>query len=413
MREIVDVIVVGAGQAGLAMSHVLRERCISHLVLERGRVGEHWRSQRWDSFRLLSPNWHTRLPGYHYRGRDPDGFMTGHEFADLLVGYARHAPVRTGVAVTAVRPHDGGWRVQTEDVELWSPAVVGATGDMHRPRIPWWAGDLDPGLPQLHSGRYRNADALPDGPVLVVGAGPSGQQIALDLALAGRPVHLSVGGHRMLPRHYRGRDAFWWLDRLGLSARTSYRSAGSAGLPPNPVLAAGRLDLHLPRLADAGVRLHGRMHGARLGLRPAMTFADDVAASYARALAGWRRFRSTADEYLRRHEVAAAPPDADHPVLRWKPDAGETELALGDLGAVVWATGYRPDHRWLPTAVVGDDGRVIHDRGVTGLPGLYLLGLRWQHRQSSASIDGVGRDAEYLADRIGGQLTQVTRRLAS
>ena len=398
-EDTVETIVVGAGQAGLALSRCLTDRGRDHLLLDRGRVAERWYSERWDSFRLLTPNWHTRLPGWGYRGPEPDGFMTRDQVQRFFAGYARsfHAPVRTGVAVTAVREDGSGWLVCTDTEVLRARNVVVATGHLDRPVVPAMRRDLPAGVVQIHSSTYRSPEQLPEGGVLVVGAGPSGQQIADELARAGRRVHLAVGRHHVLPRSYRGRDAFWWFDRTG----ELHRTLDELTRPPraaNPVLTGGRaLDLRV--CASHGVVPHGRLlavDGARV------RFGDDLAMSVHGAELHARRFRERIDAFVAHTGLDAPPEPATEPgPPAWTHDP-PTELSLRAAGirSVVWATGYRRDHSWLHAPVFDAAGAVVQRRGVTGAPGLYFLGLWFMWRRGSSSIDGVGADATYLADHI-------------
>jgi putative flavoprotein involved in K+ transport len=401
--EIFDSVVIGAGQAGLAMSACLRLRGIRHVVLERGRVAEKWRSERWDSFRLLSPNWQTRLPGHHYRGTDPDGFMTGLEVVDLLEKYAAAAPVRTGVTVSAVGREAGGYRLATSAGVMWCRNVIVATGDLDRPRVPRVAAEFPGDLVQLHSSEYRNPEQLPSGALLVVGAGPSGQQIADELARAGRDVHIAVGRHQMLPRRYRGQDSYWWLDRLGMLSRTvDTLPHPDDRFAPNAVLTGGTADLDLNRLVRAGVHPHGRLQGFD---GTSLTFAADLVRTYTSAEANAVRFRSSVDDYVNRTGVVDAPAGmrtaVGMPAAFWlHRDSRSLDLRAADLVGVIWATGFTADRSWLPVGALDATGQPSHTRGVSPLAGLYFLGLKWQHRRSSHTIDGVGRDAEYLAEHI-------------
>ncbi|GAA1847598.1 NAD(P)/FAD-dependent oxidoreductase [Pseudonocardia ailaonensis] len=393
MMETFGTVVVGAGQAGLAMSRCLTDRGLEHVVLERADIADAWSSRRWDSFTLLSPNWQTRLPGWGYAGPDPGGFMTGAEVRGYLRDYARSfgAPVRTGVEVRQLHRVAGGWRLTTNRGPITAGTVVVATGDLARPRVP--ALPLPPGTHALHTADYRNPAQVPEGAVLVVGAGPSGQQIALELAGAGREVHLAVGRHKALPRRYRGHDAYDWMDLLGMHDRTVDTLPGPPVGMPNAVLAGGTRDLDVPRLVAAGVRAHGRLLGFDGDLP---RFADDLAATVATAAANADHFRAAVDEYVARTgmDVPAEPAPAP-PVVPESPAA--------PVRTVVWATGFGRDHDWIEAPVRGLDGEIVHRRGVTPAAGLYLLGLRWLYRRSSASLDGVGRDAEYLAGVIASQ----------
>jgi putative flavoprotein involved in K+ transport len=395
-----DCIVIGAGQAGLAVSHCLRAQGVRHVVLERRRIGERWRSERWDSFRLLSPNWQTRLPGHHYRGPDPDGFMTGGEVATLLERYGQDAPVRTGIDVTAALPHDGGWLVRTGSGSLWAEHVVIATGHLTAPRTPAVASALPADIRQLHSSEFRSAAELPPGGVLVVGAGPSGQQIAADLAGAGRRVHLAVGGHKNLPRRYRGQDTYWWMDRLGMLSRRvdTLPDAAAARRTPNAVLAGGRADLNLHQLVQRGIVPRGRLTGVD---GATLHFADDLAASLHAADANAARFCTAVDDHVREHGLDAPPQSVPRPTTGWANDTARTlDLTEEDINTVIWATGFSSDYTWVKADVFDAVGDPIHRRGVTSAPGLAFMGLRWQHRRSSHFLDGVGRDAEHLALRI-------------
>jgi putative flavoprotein involved in K+ transport len=394
-------IIIGAGQAGLAMSRCLRDHGLPHLVLERGRVGQRWRSERWDSFTLLSPNWQTRLPGHRYAGPDPDGFMPAAAVADMLEDYGRGAPVRTGVTVDAVHPSAFGWWVLTSVGSYLATDVVVATGDLDRPAVPALAGDLPPRIHQLHTSDYRSPAQLPAGGVLVVGAGPSGQQIADELARAGRAVHIAVGRHKSLPRRYRGRDAYWWMDRMGMLHRTvESLPQHRAGLrTPNAVLTGGTDDLDLHRLVRHGVVPHGHLTDVRGGV---LSFAADLAGLVDAAERNAVRFRATVDDHVLRTrvDVPVEPVPAARPAP-WADDPARTlDLDRTGIGTVVWATGFRRDFSWLHAPVLDDFGEPVQHRGVTAADGLYFLGLRWMHRRSSSFLDGVGRDAEHLAECI-------------
>ena len=400
----VDSLIIGAGQAGLAMSACLRMRGIDHVVLERGRIGERWRSERWDSFTLLSPNWQTRLPGHHYRGGDPDGFMTGREVVDLLERYAASAPVRTGVTVHDARPDGDRWRVSTSAGEWECRNVVVATGDLDQPRIPPVAADLPPDLLQLHTSQYRNPAQLPDGGVLVVGAGPSGQQIADELARPAGGCTWRSAGTRCCPGGTAARIAYWWMDRLGMLSRTvDTLSHPDEKHAPNAVLTGGMHDLDLHRLVRSGVRPHGRLTGVdgtighlrgqpganRRRRRRSPPFGSARRSTSTSAAPGWTRPRTGRPSISR----PAAPGSAPRPSpleLRAQRICGRR---VGDRihRRPELAAGGAPEHRVRRTPA---------GQGRRPMSGLYFLGLKWQHRRSSHTIDGVGRDAEYLADHI-------------
>ena len=397
-----DAIVIGAGQAGLAMSRCLTGRGLHHVVLEKGRIGQRWRHERWDSFTLLSPNWQTRLPGRRYTGDDPDGFMSGAAVADMLEGYATEsaAPVCEGVTVRAVRRGPFGWVIRTDAGDLVAPTVVVATGDLDRPVVPPLADALPARIVQLHTSAYRRQGQLPPGGVLVVGAGPSGQQIADELARAGRTVHLAAGRHKSLPRRYRGRDTYRWMDRMGTLSRTRDSLPDpSATRTPNAVLTGGTRDLDLHRLVGHGVVPHGRLvavDGERLG------FDSGLAGIVADAEDNAVRFRATVDRYVARTglDVPEEPSGPRRPAP-WAEDAATSlDLDAAGIASVIWGTGFRRDFSWIDAPVLDAAGEPVHRRGVTAADGLYFLGLKWQHRRSSSFLDGVGADAEYLMERI-------------
>ncbi len=405
MRTRVETLIIGAGQAGLALSRHLTAAGRDHLVLDRGRVGERWRSERWDSFSLLTPNWLVSLPGLAYDGDDPEGFMGKRAVIDLFERYARSfdAPVRTGVAVHRVRRHAGDRWVAVSDADAYvADNVVVATGHHAVPRIPMGrATALPSGIHQLHTSHYRNPAQLPHGGVLVVGAGPSGQQIAEELALAGRRVVIAAGRHRTMPRRYRGRDAAWWLQQLGSFDRTIDTLADPAAVRSAPafVQAGGTRDLDLRRLVAAGVRPVGRLAGVFGGTA---WFADDLAATVAEADANVVAFRDAVDEHVRRTGSPAAPPEpAPPPPGAWVSDApGRIDLDEAGITSVIWATGFRRDFSWIDAPVFDATGEPVQRRGVTAAPGLFFLGLRWMYRRGSDTIHGVGADAEHLAEVI-------------
>ncbi|NMO92708.1 NAD(P)-binding domain-containing protein [Actinomycetospora sp. TBRC 11914] len=401
-------IVIGAGQAGLAMSRCLTARGMHHVVLERGRIGQRWRHERWDSFTLLSPNWQTRLPGRRYTGADPDGFMTGTEVADMLEGYAAEsaAPVCEGVTVRSVARIGRTWRIRTDAGDLYAPSVVVATGDLDRPAIPALADSLPVGITQLHTSGYRNPEQPAPGAVLVVGAGPSGQQIADELARAGRTVHLAVGRHKGLPRRYRGQDTYWWMDRMGTLSRTvDSLPDPTATRTPNAVLTGGTRDLDLHRLVADGVEPHGRLESVHGGT---LTFDDGLPAMLAEADDNVERFRTKVDRWIAAQGLDV-PEDA--PWVRrsapWAQAASSTlDLRAAGITTVIWATGFRRDFSWIHAPVLDAAGEPVHRRGITDAPGLYFLGLKWQYRRSSSFLDGVGTDAEYLARHLVQERTQ-------
>jgi putative flavoprotein involved in K+ transport len=407
MATQVETLIIGAGQAGLALSHHLHDRGRGHVVVERGRVAERWRTGRWNSFTLLTPNWQLRLPGRSYAGADPDGFMTREQIVAFLDAYSRSfdAPVRTGVTVWRVRPTVNGWRVETDAGPFDAANVVVATGHHDLPHIPTTCANAFPAdVTQCHSSHYRHAGQLPAGGVLVVGAGPSGQLIAEELALAGRTVVLATGRHRTLPRRYRGHDAHWWMERMGAFERTvdSLPDPQQVRSAPAAVLAAGRHDLDLRRLVDHGVVPAGRLAGV---LGSTVWFDDDLAATVAAADDNLRAFRAAVDAFVARTGLdVSAPEPPPAPPGPWAHSAPRhLHLDHAGIRSVVWATGYRRDFSWIDAPVFDGAGEPVQHRGVTAAPGLYFLGLRWMHRRGSDTIHGVGADAAHLAQVIAGR----------
>ncbi|HEU4425406.1 MAG TPA: NAD(P)-binding domain-containing protein [Pilimelia sp.] len=398
-----DTVIIGAGHAGLAMSRCLADRDVRHVVLDRGCVGERWRTARWDSFRLLTPNWLSRLPGWRYTGPDPDGFMSAGEFAGYLGDYARSfdAPVRPHTLVTRVERTGCGFAVHTGDAVWRARSVVIATGYHSRAKVPEIATGLAPDVAQLTPAGYRSPSSLPDGGVLVVGGSASGVQVAYELARAGRRVILAVGGHTRLPRRYRGRDILWWLDRIGSLDRTidQLPDPARARIEPSLQLAgtAKRRGLDLGVLHRAGVRPVGRLR-ALDGTTAA--FADDLRDTIGVAQQRLNRLLGEIDSYAAAVPgTALASPDPP-PVITVPASTSTMDLRRARISAVVWATGYRPWYPWLKVPVLDADGRIRHRRGVTDVPGLYAIGLRFQHRRSSTFVDGARYDAAYLADEI-------------
>ena len=410
----VHTLVVGAGQAGLAVSHCLSDAGIDHVVLERGRLGERWRYERWDSLRLLSPNWATRLPGWSYRGPDPDGFMSAAELVGYFEAYARSfdAPVEEGSPVRSVERGPGGFVVRTHEATWQARDVVVATGWCDRPYVPDVAARLDRDVLQLTPSTYRNPTQVPDGRVLVVGASASGVQLADELARAGRDVVLSAGRHQRLFRRYRGRDIWWWLDRIGTFAKTidQMPDAERARLEGSIPLVGhedGR-DVDLAALQSHGVHLVGRLVD---GDGTSVAFADDLETSITEAEARLGRLLDDVDAHVDATGLAGRvpPPERPAPVTAPAP-TGRLDLRREGISTVVWATGFTRSYPWLRVPVLGPTGEIAHDRGVTPVPGLYVLGQRFQHRRDSNFIDGVRHDAAFVARHIA---TRAGRRLAA
>ena len=414
----ITAVVIGGGQAGLAMSRTLTERSIDHVVLERGQVANSWRTERWDSLRLLTPNWMTRLPGFSYDGGDPDGYMTAADTAAFLDRYRRtiDAPIVDGVTVTAVKPLDqDGTARGTERYDVVTTAgtwrcrtVIVATGACSHPHIPGLAANLPSSVQQIAPIHYRNPDQIDPGRILVVGPSASGAQLADELARAGRDVTLAVGHHVRLPRMYRGMNIHWWMDAIGLldEGYDQVDDIARARRVPSLQLVGSpeQRNLDLNALAANGVRLAGRVAGITDShvqfsgsLANAITSADLKMGRLLDQIDGYVTERGLSSEVdpVDRPEPTAIPNGVGDPVLM---------APVSDFGAVIWATGFRPDYPWLPDDVLDAKGAVVHDGGVMGLAGLYILGLPFLRRRKSSFIDGVGPDAAYLADHLVGHL---------
>jgi putative flavoprotein involved in K+ transport len=400
----VHTLVVGAGQAGLAASRFLAGHQIDHAVLERGHVAERWRSERWDSLQLLTPNWASRLPEWSYRGPDPDGYMTAGDFARYLSGYAASfdAPVRSHSPVHTVRAVEHGFTVHAGDTEWHARNVVVATGWCDRPYVPELAGGLPADIAQFTATDYRNPAQLPDGAVLVVGASASGVQLADELARTGRDVVLAVGNHSRVPRRYRGMDIWWWLDRIGTFAKTIDKVSDPARARSEGALQLiGRddhRDVDLPSLQAQGVQLAGRLVGAD---HHQVRFADDLRGRVEAADGRLARILRDIDDHIAANglEREVLPPAPVRPVDLREPTRG-LDLRRRGIRTVVWATGFRREYPWLHVPVLGRDGEIVQRRGVTPQRGLYVLGQRFQHRRDANFIDGVRHDAAYVVDHI-------------
>jgi putative flavoprotein involved in K+ transport len=396
------VVVVGGGQAGLATSACLARRGVEHVVLERAEVAWEWKHRRWDNFCLVTPNWQCQLPGFPYRGDDPDGFMLRDEVVAYVEAFAAHieAPLVTGVTVNGLDRHlDGDLLVTTDHGTLRARQVVVATGPYHHPVIPRLAASLPEHLHQLHSSGYRNAGALPPGDVLVVGTGQSGCQIAEDLHLEGRQVHLATGSAPRVARRYRGRDCVAWLDDMGHYRKTVDEHPLGPAVRDNinhyVTGRGGGHDIDLRAFALEGMALYGRLLGVDGGTA---RFADDLAAHLDHADHVMEGIKDAIDTYIAERDIDAAVEARYTPV--WEPPAGERTLDLATVGSVVWATGFRPDHRWIHLPVLGADGRPDHDWGVSRQRGVYFVGLPWLHTWGSGRFSGVAADAEHVAEVI-------------
>jgi putative flavoprotein involved in K+ transport len=405
MNEVIDTVIIGGGHAGLTMSYFLGQRGREHVILERGRVGERWCSERWDSFCFQFPNWTIELPGYKYQCEDPDAFAPGHEVVRFLDGYADFikAPLRCGVEVTSLERAADSSRnlLKTNNGAIEAANVVFATGPYQQPVIPAMSSDVRKDIFQVHSSAYRNPQQLPPGAVLVVGSGASGCQIADDLQQSGRQVYLSVGRHSRMPRRYRGQDFAYW----GAALKRPEQIVDT--VPPalrkgSEVLltgANGGYDVDLRAMAGHGIVLLGRLQGINDGN---LTLADDLEQNLAKGDESLENFRRAVDDYVTKNglEFAAeqehvVKPNVPSPVLRLNlKDAG--------IGAIVWASGFRCNFDWVKLPIFDEAGEPMHRRGVTQFPGIYFLGLRWLYKRKSAFLlrASGAEDAHYLAEQI-------------
>jgi putative flavoprotein involved in K+ transport len=399
-----SVAVIGGGQAGLSMSYLLTEHGIDHVVLERHYPGFDWRERRWDSFCLVTPNWQCRLPGFAYDGEDPQGFMPRDEVARFIERYAESfdPPLVEGADVTDLtRGADGGFEVSTSLGEVTADQVVIAAGGYHVPRVPPMADRLPGDLCQVHSSEYEGPEDLPRGEVLVVGTGQSGAQIAEDLHLAGRRVHLCLGGAPRVARFYRGRDVTDWLDEMGhYEVPVDEHPHGDrVRLQANHYVTGrgGGHDIDLRRFALEGMRLYGRLtdiDGTKLD------FASDLGENLDHADEVSEGIKTAIDEHIEREDLDAPGEERYTPVWRPEREPAELDLAANGIRAVVWCLGFGRDYRWIDVPVFDGNGYPTHERGVTAVKGLYFLGLPWLHTWGSGRFAGIERDARHLAESI-------------
>lgn len=401
--EKIETLVIGAGQAGVAMSEHLSKNGVPHLVLERHRIAERWRSERWDSLVANGPAWHDRFPGMEFSDDGPDAFPSKERVADYFVAYAEKiaAPIRCGVDVIDVQRNVGrpGFRVETSEGIIEANYVVAATGPFQCPVIPPVIPE-DASVTQLHSNAYRNPEQLPEGAVLVVGAGSSGTQIADELLASGKQVYLSVGPHDRPPRHYRGRDFVWWLGVLGkwdsepAASNTAHVTIAVSG-------ANGGHTVDFRRLAARGMNLVGMTTTYKDGV---LEFASDLGDNIAEGDANYLSLLDEADAYVARNDIDL-PAEPDARIIDPDPDCltnpiRELNLAEAGITSVTWATGFTADFSWLKVDAFDDEGRPKHQRGVSAERGIYFLGLPWLSQRGSSFIWGVWHDAKHVADHI-------------
>ena len=411
----VTTVIVGAGQTGLAMSTHLTERSIDHVLLERGEVANSWRTERWDSLRLLTPNWLNRLPGYRYSGDDPNGYMTMPEIVDYIKDFAStiDAPVEAQTEVTSVHAVEDGFGVVTTNGEWRAPTVVLASGPYNRPDLPAIVEAIPANVECLPAARYRNPEQLRDGGVMVVGAASTGVQLAEEIQRSGRPVTLAVGGHVRMPRLYRGMDIMWWLDAAGIldegydevddivRARhvSSFQLVGSTA----------RTTVDLNALQEMGVRLVGRF--ANVTTDGVAQFSGSLPNQCALADLKLGRLLDTLDEWATTQALDNEVDPPERFAATNLPPAAPLMLPLrsGEIKTVLWATGYKPDYPWLHLPVLDHKGQIRHDGGVSTVPGLYVMGTTFLRRRKSTLIVGAGDDARDLSAHLAGYLDQVTK----
>jgi putative flavoprotein involved in K+ transport len=406
----VETAIVGAGQAGLAMSWYLRRAGREHVLLERRELlGGSWRD-RWDDFQLVSPNWTTSMPGFPYDGDAPDEFMTRNEIADRIARYADviHAPVLLGTAVERLSGSDGGFLLKTNRGPLAARSVIAAVGGFQYPKMPALAEAMPRRVTQMHSHDYRRESALPPGAVLIVGSGQTGVQLAEELQAAGRRVYLAVGGAGRTARRYRGRDIFWWMTQIyehgpkyGVELPTIKTLPDQRmRFAPNPHLSGhgGGHETDLRRMAADGITLLGHLDGIdgeRISIRP------DLSESLARADGFFAaRLQGPIDAYIEQTHMEA-PPEDRRPFDFEPPQPLDLNLSKAGIGTVIWASGYRMDYSWVDLPILDEFGIPRNDRGVSEIPGLYFIGMLWMHNQLSAALPGVGPDSRHLAQRMG------------
>ena len=412
-----DVAIVGAGQAGLSLSYFLQQREIDHVVFEKHSAMHVWRTRRWDNFCLVTPNWQCNLPGHAYAGTDPHGFMKRDEITAYLDGFnlAVNAPLQEGNAVRRVAPHPSGrFGLWTAHGECSADQVVIASGGYHEPIIPRMAERLPSDIVQWHSEQYRNPDSLPAGAVLVVGSGQSGAQIAEDLHLAGRKVHLAVGDAPRCARFYRGRDVVDWLADMNYYDMPVHKHPLREGVRDNTnhyvTGRDGGRDIDLRKFAVEGMELHGRLTDFDAQL---LRFTGDLGDKLDNADKIYNGINASIDKHIEKAGISAPPASTYTPL--WEPEEQRLTLDPGaaNITTIIWCIGFRPDFSWLDAPVFNGCGQPAHVRGVTAHPGLYFIGLPWLYTWGSGRFSGISRDAQYLAERIHAYRSDARSRSAS
>ncbi len=405
-----NIVIIGAGSAGLATSYFLTQQHIDHVVLERGDVGNTWDVERWDGFYLVNPNWAVRLPGFHYVGTEPEGYLSKTETIDYLKNYAKHfgAPVRTGVDIDSLEREADGYFLTTRSGDvIRAPCVVVATGAFGVPKTPDYSADLASSVTQIHSAEYRNPQSLGGG-VLVVGSGQSGAQIAEELLNAGKKVWLSVGNAGRRPRRYRGRDSSWWNYTMGGFDRTieNVDSIDDAryGSSSHTSGAAGGHDIYLRHMAKNGVTLVGPVTGGSGDSLSLRTDLDEILKAIDAHPVKWKQ---NVDAYIEKNCIQVPPDNTIEPpdISDWPKGDVPSSLNLVEAGIknIIWSTGFKYNFDWIKLPITGEHNYPIQHRGVTEYPGLYFMGLQWMYGSKSAQFIGVGEDAEYVAGHIAGR----------
>jgi putative flavoprotein involved in K+ transport len=407
----VDAVVIGAGHAGLAVSHNLTERSIDHLVIERGEVANSWRHERWDSLKLLTPNWQSQLPGYENKYDDPDGFMSTNQVIEFIDNYARHiqAPLKTGTNVNRLGLNSNGYEVETDKGTWHCKAVVVASGACNVPSVPKIADAIPADISQLTSSEYRNPDQLEEGGVLIVGASSTGLQLAQEIHRSGRPVRIAVGEHVKIPRTYRGKDIYWWMDAAGIldEGLEEIDDVNRARHLPSPQLIGSYEQqlFDLNAMTRQGIKLHGRLMGFNNGNAQ---FSGSLKNVCALADLKINRLLNAIDEW------AEQSPDSASFETPERFDSTETEdspelvlnLAGNGIKTILWATGYKPDFSWLDVPVLDRKGMIIHEGGVAKSEGMYVVGMPFLRSRRSSFIHGAQRDAHHIAKHLQAFVSQ-------
>jgi putative flavoprotein involved in K+ transport len=408
----IDVIVIGAGHAGLSASHMLTEHGVQHIVLERGKIANSWRNERWDSLKLLTPNWQTRLPGYHYAGEDPEGYMGMSGLVQFMQDYAdqSHTPVFTNTNVTSVRKKGDVYYVTTDRGAWIAKAVIIASGACNTPSVPALARNFPVRITQLTGHDYRSPKQIAAGGVLIVGASASGMQIADELLKAGHQVNMSVGEHVRMPRHYRGRNILDWMDQCGiLNERYDEVEDIARGrrLPSSQLVGSNdRQFLDLNTLTDQGAKITGRLMGVNNGVAQ---FSGSLRNVVALADLKMKRLLNSIDEYIADQSDIAPAEQFDDTQLDENPLL-TLDLEASSIRTIIWATGFKPDYSWLDVPVLDRKGQLKHDGGIVESPGLYVLGLPLMRRRKSSFIFGIEDDARDITDHLFSYLDSNYRR---